>query len=223
MLLLCHSNMCQLLFQAGLFMACLRWTSAAANPGPVYVKVDGTAVLRPGSAHTGDIRTVKWKHGADKAAEWSGRDVLFYRQFKGRCDLNTMTGELTIKHLTLSDSGFYSAEVNGYDVDTVQLWVMCKKTAPVCEEVDGTAVLHPGSAHTGDITSVLWKHNDDKAAQWFEGKVFFYRQFKGRCELNTRTGKLTIKHLTLSDSGLFSVEINNKVTNTVQLQVTSPV
>ncbi|KAM3585521.1 uncharacterized protein V6R79_019645 [Siganus canaliculatus] len=378
--------MCQLLFTVGLLMTCLRWTSAAAVPGPVYVAVDGTAVLHPGSDHTGDIKTVTWKYGADKAAELDGSVTICYQQFKGRCELNIITGELTIKQLTLSDSGFYSVEINGKEVNTVQLWVMyrvpkpsvftwcdVKKTyclltcegtssvpeslqyrwneendwshsvkvlniskenkepefscelkntvsssrsdpvqnpfitAPVpkpsvstwcdptktyclltcegttsepellqyrwkeendwshsmkvlkitkenkepefsCElknpvsssrsdpvqnpfitvgtvymKIDGTAVLHPGSAHTGNIKTVTWKHGADKAAEWSGRVSVCYRQFEGRCDLNTRTGELTINHLTLSDSGFYSAEINGYEVNTVQLQVMSPV
>ncbi|KAM3585517.1 uncharacterized protein V6R79_019645 [Siganus canaliculatus] len=207
--------MCQLLFTVGLLMTCLRWTSAAAVPGPVYVAVDGTAVLHPGSDHTGDIKTVTWKYGADKAAELDGSVTICYQQFKGRCELNTRTGELTINHLTLSDSGFYSAEINGKETNTVQLQVM----RTVYVEVDGTAVLHPGSALTGNITTILWKHNDDRVVSWSGKDFHFYGQFRGRCELNIRTGELTINHLKLSHRGRYSVKINNKETNTFQLQV----
>ncbi|KAM3585522.1 uncharacterized protein V6R79_019645 [Siganus canaliculatus] len=183
--------------------------------GTVYMKIDGTAVLHPGSAHTGNIKTVTWKHGADKAAEWSGRVSVCYRQFEDRCELNTRTGELTIKHLKLSDSGSYSVEVNNKETNRVQLQV---KKGTVCE-VDGTAVLHPGSALTGNITKIIWKYNGSEAASWAEKMPHYYGQFEVRCALNTRTGELTINHLKLSDSGSYSVEINNKETNRVQLQV----
>ncbi|KAM3585518.1 uncharacterized protein V6R79_019645 [Siganus canaliculatus] len=208
--------MCQLLFTVGLLMTCLRWTSAADIPeGTVYVMVEGTAVLHPDSEHTGNIRTVTWKYGADKAAEWSDGETICYRQYDGRCELNIRTGELTIKHLTLSDSGFYSAEVNNKETNRVQLQV---KKGTVCE-VDGTAVLHPGSALTGNITKIIWKYNGSEAASWAEKMPHYYGQFEVRCALNTRTGELTINHLKLSDSGSYSVEINNKETNRVQLQV----
>ncbi|KAM3585412.1 uncharacterized protein V6R79_017165 [Siganus canaliculatus] len=283
----------------------------------VYVEVDGTAVLHPGSALTGNITKIIWKYKGSEVASWSGKTSHYYGQFKGRCALNTRTGELTINHLTLSDSGRYSVRINHKETNTVQLQVMreagdeeepgettellsqsggvqqesrgggdqqesrgggdqqesrcggvqqesrggvndppdvssavtsssgpsadvhhdsaqspgaagSSASSPdsgdegtVYEEVYGTAVLHPGSAHTGKITSILWKHNGSEIASWTGKKSYYYGQFKGRCELNTRTGELTINNLTLSDSGSYSVKINRKETNTVQLQVTN--
>ncbi|KAM3585516.1 uncharacterized protein V6R79_019645 [Siganus canaliculatus] len=183
--------------------------------GTVYEEVDGTAVLHPGSVLTGNIMTVKLRYNGSTLAEWYGGNISFSDQFKGRCELNTRTGELTINHLTLSDSGFYSAEINGKETNTVQLQVM----RTVYVEVDGTAVLHPGSALTGNITTILWKHNDDRVVSWSGKDFHFYGQFRGRCELNIRTGELTINHLKLSHRGRYSVKINNKETNTFQLQV----
>ncbi|KAM3585519.1 uncharacterized protein V6R79_019645 [Siganus canaliculatus] len=187
----------------------------SSSEGTVYEEVNGTAVLHPASGLTGKMTRIRWTYNDKTVAEWSGGNISFSNQFKGRCELNTRTGELTIKHLTLSDSGFYSAEVNNKETNRVQLQV---KKGTVCE-VDGTAVLHPGSALTGNITKIIWKYNGSEAASWAEKMPHYYGQFEVRCALNTRTGELTINHLKLSDSGSYSVEINNKETNRVQLQV----
>ncbi|KAM3584969.1 uncharacterized protein V6R79_004302 [Siganus canaliculatus] len=58
----------------------------------VYGEVDGTAVLHPGSEHTGNIQTVTWKLNSFKIAEWDGMDVLFYGPNKGE-QLNMLTSQ----------------------------------------------------------------------------------------------------------------------------------
>ncbi|KAM3585156.1 uncharacterized protein V6R79_009144 [Siganus canaliculatus] len=102
--------------------------SSASSPdsgdeGTVYVEVGGTAVLHPSSALA--VTRIRWKHNGETAALWSGGNVAFYK-FKDRCALNTTTGELTIKRLTLSDSGSYYVKINDLLVNTVQLQVMSK-------------------------------------------------------------------------------------------------
>uniref|UniRef100_A0A4W6DM52 Ig-like domain-containing protein n=1 Tax=Lates calcarifer TaxID=8187 RepID=A0A4W6DM52_LATCA len=93
---------------------------------------------------------------------------------------------------------------------------------PVYEKVGGTAVLSPGSV-TGPITNIMWKHDTDIAMGWFDGETEAYRQFKERGSLNASTGNLTITRLTRNDSGIYTSEINNKITSKTQLRVISPV
>uniref|UniRef100_A0A4W6DL32 Ig-like domain-containing protein n=1 Tax=Lates calcarifer TaxID=8187 RepID=A0A4W6DL32_LATCA len=84
-------------------------------------------------------------------------------------------------------------------------------------KVGGTAVLSPGSV-TGPITNIMWKHDTDIAMGWFDGETEAYRQFKERGSLNASTGNLTITRLTRNDSGIYTSEINNKITSKTQLR-----
>ncbi|XP_074520778.1 cell adhesion molecule CEACAM21 isoform X3 [Halichoeres trimaculatus] len=92
------------------------WLGAASadSDGKQYSKVGGDVILKPGPI-SGTINTIMWKHGLNIAAEWdaaSADGVDEYGQFKGRCRMNTSTGELTISRLRLNDTGVYTAEVN---------------------------------------------------------------------------------------------------------------
>uniref|UniRef100_UPI0037E71EB4 junctional adhesion molecule A-like isoform X2 n=1 Tax=Semicossyphus pulcher TaxID=241346 RepID=UPI0037E71EB4 len=72
--------------------------------------------------------------------------------------------------------------------------------------------------------NIEWKHGNDIAAELYDGKTECFRQFKGRCTLNDVTGELTITGLTVKDNGLYTLQIDNKYTNTkIQLNVMSPV
>ncbi|CAK6979771.1 uncharacterized protein LOC121892015 [Scomber scombrus] len=73
------------------------------------------------------------------------------------------------------------------------------------------------------IYSITWMYGDVLAMEWYGGNTFPYQQFKDRGSLNISTGEMTITGLTGDDSGIYTAEINNKVTNKIQLLVISPV
>ncbi|XP_042369071.1 lymphocyte function-associated antigen 3-like isoform X2 [Plectropomus leopardus] len=104
--------------------------------------------------------------------------------------------------------------------------VIADSEEPIYKAVGDKVVLKPSPSvidPTDPITSVMWKHGRDIAAEWYGGEAFSYRHFKGRCSLNSSTGALTIAGLTRNDSGSYTAEINNRGTNATQLQVISPV
>lgn len=96
---------------------CVLWAALSASSvlaeTSVYGKVGGEVDLRP-DAHsvTNTIKNVLWKAGADIAMEWDGTEIASYREFKGRCHLNTSTGVMTITRLAPNDSGVYTPEIN---------------------------------------------------------------------------------------------------------------
>ncbi|KAM3585669.1 uncharacterized protein V6R79_023900 [Siganus canaliculatus] len=158
--------MWQLLFTTGLLMICVRWDSAAADTGAVYVAVNGSAVLHPGSTVPESITTATWKHGENKAAELYGGEVICYRQFKGRCELDAATGVLTISPLVPSDSGFYSAEVNLNRADTVQLQVLDPVPKPLVSFECDAANTHcrltcEGTTADPGLLEYRWKEDNE--------------------------------------------------------------
>lgn len=72
------------------------------------------------------------------------------------------------------------------------------------------------------ITSVIWKHDQDKAAEWFEGdeEPTYFGIFKSTAALDIKTGALTISNLEPDFSGKYSAQVNYKdSTQTLNLRV----
>ncbi|CAI5638377.1 unnamed protein product [Oreochromis niloticus] len=90
------------------------------------------------------------------------------------------------------------------------------------EKVGDKVVLSPGSV-SDRITSITWKHGPDIAVEWYGGDIVPYRDFRGRCEVSTSTGALTISNVTVKDSGMYTAEINNRVMSPTKITVISAV
>ncbi|KAJ8255798.1 hypothetical protein COCON_G00196620 [Conger conger] len=99
-------------------------------------------------------------------------------------------------------------------------------TSPILAEdktiyalLGGEIVLFP-EPFSGTLKRVVWKQGDDKAAEWEESPIEYYREFKGRTKLDTGTGTMTLKDLTASFSGIYLAEINGKqASKTSELRV----
>nr|XP_020462360.1 uncharacterized protein LOC109963828 [Monopterus albus] len=88
----------------------------------------------------------------------------------------------------------------------------CGQIYPKYVKVGGSLELRPQPEQTA-ITSIVWRHNGDLVAEWVdkESPLTYWGSFKGRTTLNTTTGRLEIRNMGKNDTGLFTVEINNKV------------
>ncbi|XP_036067963.1 V-set and immunoglobulin domain-containing protein 1 isoform X2 [Oryzias melastigma] len=93
----------------------------------------------------------------------------------------------------------------------------------VLNSLKGSSIVLSPDVEEPSIISVTWKHGADLAAEWFGGSVTFYRSFKDRCSLDTKSGELTINNVKLEDGGVYTPEINNNVRAAVTLRVLSPV
>ncbi|XP_059184206.1 lymphocyte function-associated antigen 3-like [Centropristis striata] len=90
----------------------------------------------------------------------------------------------------------------------------------------GEVVLKPGVIpQTEAITQILWKIGPDIAADWENNELDVKDRFITRGHLNTSSGELTITGLRRNDSGVYTSEINYKVslTSPTRLTVISPV
>lgn len=63
------------------------------------------------------------------------------------------------------------------------------------------------------ITSIVWKVNTSLVGEWMEGTsdLFFYPRFASRSQLDESTARLEIEGVTVNDSGVYSVDLNNRV------------
>ncbi|XP_062271333.1 uncharacterized protein LOC133977249 [Scomber scombrus] len=63
------------------------------------------------------------------------------------------------------------------------------------------------------INTVIWKLNNNLVAEWVKSinDLTYYDVFEGRTNLDKETGILEIRKMSSNDSGVYRVEINNKV------------
>ncbi|XP_038157943.1 T-lymphocyte surface antigen Ly-9-like [Cyprinodon tularosa] len=85
-------------------------------------------------------------------------------------------------------------------------------------KVGGSIVLKPGLISEPTQT-LIWRHKVDLTSKGFWEDIKSCKHFKGRCDFDETSGRLTINSLTLEDSGSYIVEINNKVLKMKELQV----
>ncbi|XP_063068915.1 SLAM family member 8-like [Engraulis encrasicolus] len=86
-------------------------------------------------------------------------------------------------------------------------------------------VLEPGNK-PDTLNSIVWKHGEDRAAEWYEGDpdVSYYRIFNGGSVLNRSTCSLTINNLDKRFNGAYTAEINGlNPTKSEKLEVLDPV
>ncbi|XP_021426691.2 aspartate, glycine, lysine and serine-rich protein isoform X3 [Oncorhynchus mykiss] len=141
----------------------------AAGPSTTrYVITNGNVILNPGIPG-GVLQEILWKHGVNKAVEWSTDRIQEFRDFKGRTSLNTTTGEITIRQLTMQLSGVYEAEcVIGKKIQTFQQRV--EVIDPVSQpdvtcELNGTVATIHCSAE-GPLLEYRWSWPDHQGEMW---------------------------------------------------------
>lgn len=77
-------------------------------PGPIYTEVRATVFFTPmPSSQT--LRFIKWQVNSSEVIryDYPGSEYV-NATYQGRVTLNSKTGELALKHLTMADSGNYT-------------------------------------------------------------------------------------------------------------------
>ena len=96
------------------------------------------------------------------------------------------------------------------------MFVTISTTFPISEKsvfgLTGGSIVLQAEPVTEKVTSIIWKHEKDKAAEWFEGDVvpLIFDKFTPVATLNTQTWALHISKLQTRFSGNYSAEVNNK-------------
>ncbi|XP_047432807.1 uncharacterized protein LOC125000990 isoform X6 [Mugil cephalus] len=122
------------------------------------------------------ITSIVWKHGSNVVVEWNGGEPVVYGDFKGRCTLDTRTGELTISGLKPKDSGSYTAEINGDAIKTTKIKVIYEVPKPTISMSCDDEKTHCVLTCEGDTTGVeqvtyTWKSGDVVKSETKEFKI----------------------------------------------------
>uniref|UniRef100_A0A8C7HE10 Immunoglobulin domain-containing protein n=1 Tax=Oncorhynchus kisutch TaxID=8019 RepID=A0A8C7HE10_ONCKI len=153
----------------------------------------------------------------------------YSRRFKDRLKLDTQTGSLTIRNLTINDSGLYKILIINTQSSSkiTNLTVYDLIDAVNVSGKEGMKVTLPTGLNDLPIGTIMaWSFplsrsdSFDNIALLNAGviKTDYSRTFKDRLKLDTQTGSLTIRNLSISDSGLYKIIIINtqsssKITN----------
>ncbi|XP_051565787.1 CD48 antigen-like isoform X2 [Myxocyprinus asiaticus] len=102
------------LWKAFHFFICLTLTRFDAVICVTYVKSGKSVTLNP-NVPGGTLEDIIWTYNGNKVAEHDLIKFQEYGQFKGRTEIAISTGQLTVHHMTNSDSGVYGSviQING--------------------------------------------------------------------------------------------------------------
>ncbi|XP_073722369.1 titin homolog isoform X5 [Misgurnus anguillicaudatus] len=191
----------------------------------VKTVVGGVAHFKP-DIPEGSLKdsSITWKYtgGGEviKVIEWDNDFKTLESldpKFKTRVALDKTTGELTIRDLQLEHTGLYTIEINNKEQE--------KKFTLTVMDVDIKAVVGGEVHFKPDIpaatslkdTTITWKYTGGgdvmNVIEWdndFQSLDILNPKFKNRVALDRTTGELTIRHLKLEHTGLYTIKINNK-------------
>ncbi|XP_062256404.1 uncharacterized protein LOC133965847 [Platichthys flesus] len=155
-------------------------TSFALGQGSLYFEEGKPLVLTPPD-HGTVITSVVWTHNTDLVVEWIKNNLVFYRSFQGRTELNQSTAQLTVNDTTQSDGGEYRVEINNVQQSQVYTVKVIKKV-PKPSVVLRTPSCSPTSSNCNftckgdpDATQLLtysWRKDSgdpDKLGTWEPG------------------------------------------------------
>ncbi|XP_052004985.1 uncharacterized protein LOC127659278 [Xyrauchen texanus] len=102
------------LWKALNFFFCLKLTRFDAVICVTYVESGKSVTLNP-NVSGATLEDILWTYNGNKAAENDLVNLQEYGQFKGRTEIHISTGQLTVHHMTNSDSGVYQSviDING--------------------------------------------------------------------------------------------------------------
>ncbi|XP_063325358.1 uncharacterized protein LOC134624313 [Pelmatolapia mariae] len=178
--------------------------------------------------------TVEWTHNNMKVHVYKSGNNQPDKQdqgYSGRTEMNkdplrTKDLSLTLEHLHLTDSGVYTCTIKKDGVKLLQKSVTLSVTVPQPEklEVAGVRTVQLPFKTTADLpqdVTVEWRHSDynyikvhvnergknkpDKQDQGYRGHTNMKKK-----EIKNKDFSLTLKHLRLTDSGVYTCTIYNK-------------
>ncbi|KAA0712031.1 hypothetical protein E1301_Tti012766 [Triplophysa tibetana] len=144
--------------------------------------------------------------------------VCVEERFKDRVHVDPQTGSLTVTNSKTKDSGLYQLEINDSNGTTKP---ERKFIVTVLEEIrkvsvtEGDSVaLNPDCIFIQRPDMITWKFGNRFIANLTENTPdappFVDESFRDRLELDHQTGSLTIKNITNTDSGLYTLKIDSE-------------
>ncbi|XP_005755164.1 uncharacterized protein LOC102195963 [Pundamilia nyererei] len=194
-----------------LLWVCLHYVKASSGKRVIHKKVGDTVELSSGLSTEG-VTAATWRYGGITVAD-KDEGVSKESPFKDRSELNPEDFTLTVRKLTLQDSGDFTfvSEVNDEQRPSVSITLQVHDVETssgkhvIHKKVGDTVELSSGLPTEG-VTAATWKYGEiiiaDKVIENNMG-VSKRSPFKDRSELNQENFTLTVKKLTLQDSGDF--------------------
>uniref|UniRef100_A0A8C1S3G3 Si:dkey-182g1.6 n=1 Tax=Cyprinus carpio TaxID=7962 RepID=A0A8C1S3G3_CYPCA len=161
----------------------------------------------------------------DDVIQWFGNQGTLIADLNSAADsrwsnihLNYETGDLTIRNIRRDQSGVYKVEINNTTMilhRKFNIIVGAAKTVSVKEEE--LVTLHTGLTDIQRFDLILWKFEDHLIAEINKGTNQFIVcenaevRFKGRLQVNEKTGSLTISGSETTDSGDYHLNMSNKM------------
>ncbi|KAJ8407415.1 hypothetical protein AAFF_G00279890 [Aldrovandia affinis] len=135
---------------------------------------NGNFTLRPNIK--GSLEDILWKWNDDKIIEFDQTQVYQYGQFKGRTILDFKTGDFTLQHLKVSDSGKYRGELQiagqlHYYEQTVKVLDALDKPAVTCQVNDNGTVTLLCAGDQSPLTQYSWEGPDTQDQPGYELQI----------------------------------------------------
>ncbi|KAK9978819.1 hypothetical protein ABG768_020557 [Culter alburnus] len=161
---------------------------------------------------------IQWKFGEKLIAEMTGenRENLQWSddEFRDQMTLDPQTGSLIIQQTRPEHTGLYKIEIYRNDYSTFRLFrlIVCdeEKSVSVMMWADVTLRVNP-EIQTGD--EIFWMFGDDNRLlaknteeECEEESEYSDYRFKPDVDLNPQTGDLTIKTISISNTGEYKLK-----------------
>ncbi|XP_056613993.1 uncharacterized protein LOC130429448 isoform X1 [Triplophysa dalaica] len=175
--------------------------------------------LSSGQTELGDnVMTWRFKDKHIATVSEHQTSVSDEEKFKDRVHVDPQTGSLTVTNSKTKDSGLYQLQINDSNGTTKP---ERKFTVTVLEEIRKVSVmkgdsvaLNPDCIFIQRPDTIMWKFGNRLIAKLTENTPdapsSVDESFTDRLELDHQTGSLTIKNITKTDSGLYTLKIGSQ-------------
>ncbi|XP_062865233.1 uncharacterized protein LOC134327081 [Trichomycterus rosablanca] len=163
-------------------------------------------------------------------------------RFKGRVQLDRISGDLTINNININDSGLYTTHITAerlisrtFNLSVYGVQNTAGDESIILQEVEGSDLtISTGITGVQSDARIQWFYGPEKVKEeilisqvfmGIAGTEISSERFKGRLQLDRISGDLTINNISISDSGLYTTQISagRLISKTFNLSVYAPV
>ncbi|XP_040190112.1 uncharacterized protein LOC120921661 [Rana temporaria] len=186
------------------------------NTGAVVVQVKlvgSDVILKP--QYSGVPSEITWRKEKDKERDkvvvmnLSPQEQPEFYILKDRATIDRTNGALNIRDLTIEDSGLYEADVTVNSTSQYTKINLIVYAVEVEEKSVGSdVVLKP--KYSGELSEIIWRKGKHEVAHMKlspQKNVTYSPLLEGRADIYSTNGVLTIKNLTIEDSGVYKAEV----------------